>query len=117
MVSQESSRTAPFPPERFVAEVFSELDEETIRKRWQHLNVVLRLSMLTGLQMQLEATLSLLCDMAAEITPFENALIYFWDEGAEEMHLRLERGFTKERARAEELSSGNILNLWTVRYG
>lgn len=110
-------RAAPFPPERFVAEVFSELDEETIRKRWQHLNVVLRLSMLTGLQMQLEATLSLLCDMAAEITPFENALIYFWDEGAEEMHLRLERGFTKERARAEELSSGNILNLWTVRYG
>ena len=117
MVSQESMRAAPFPPERFVAEVFSELDEETIRKRWQHLNVVLRLSMLTGLQMQLEATLGLLCDMAAEIAAFENALVYFWDEGAEEMHLRLERGFSKDKQRAEELSSGNILNLWTVRYG
>ncbi len=110
-------KAAPFPPERFVAEVFSELDEETIRKRWQHLNVVLRLSMLTGLQMQLEATLSLLCDMAAEIAAFEKALIYFWDEGTEQMHLRLERGFDKDKPRAEELSSGNILNLWTVRYG
>jgi diguanylate cyclase (GGDEF)-like protein len=117
MVSQESSRTAPFPPERFVAEVFSELDEETIRNRWQHLNVILRLSMLTGLQMQLDATLNMLCDMASEITRFEKAVVYFWDEGQEQMQLRLERGFSLPHQRTEELSSGNVLNLWTVRYG
>lgn len=117
MVSQESSRTAPFPPERFVAEVFSELDEDTIRNRWQHLNVILRLSMLTGLQMQLDATLNLLCDMAAEITRFEKALVYFWDEGREQMQLRLERGFEHGAQGFEELSTGNILNLWTVKYG
>ena len=89
MASRESTQPAPFPPERFVAEVFSELDEGTIRSRWQHLNVVLRLSMLSGLQMQLEATLSLLCDMAAEIAPFDRALVYFWDEGAEHMDLSI----------------------------
>jgi diguanylate cyclase (GGDEF)-like protein len=100
-----------------VAEVFSELDEETIRNRWQHLNVILRLSMLTGLQMQLDATLNLLCDMAAEITRFEKALVYFWDEGREQMQLRLERGFEHGAQGLEELSTGNVLNLWTVRYG
>jgi diguanylate cyclase (GGDEF)-like protein len=117
MVSQESSRTAPFPPERFVAEVFSELDEETIRNRWQHLNVILRLSMLTGLQMQLDATLNMLCDMATEITRFEKALVYFWDEGQEQMQLRLDRGFDHGAQRLEELTTGNTLNLWCVRYG
>lgn len=117
MVSQESSRAAPFPPERFVVEVFSELDEETIRNRWQHLNVILRLSMLTGLQMQLEATLGLLCDMIAEITPYEKTLVYFWDESQEQMYLRLDRGFDKDKPRAEELSGGNVLTLWTVKYG
>lgn len=117
MVSQESTKAAPFPPERFVVEVFSELDEQTIRNRWQHLNVILRLSMLTGLQMQLEATLGLLCDMAAEIAQYEKALVYFWDEAREQMHLRLERGFEKARPNGEELLAGNILSLWSVKYG
>lgn len=115
MASKESTQPAPFPPERFVAEVFSELDEQTIRNRWQHLNVVLRLSMLSGLQMQLEATLNLLCDMAGEIAPFDRALVYFWDEGAEHMELRLIRGFDKKVV--SEISTGNIVNLWAVKYG
>ncbi|HST77066.1 MAG TPA: sensor domain-containing diguanylate cyclase [Verrucomicrobiae bacterium] len=117
MVFNESTQPAPFPPERFVAEVFSELDEQTIRNRWQHLNVVLRLSMLSGLQMQLEATLNLLCDMAGEIAMFERALVYFWDEGAEHMELRLVRGFGKTTSPVNEISTGNIVNLWTVKYG
>lgn len=117
MMSNESTQPAPFPPERFVAEVFSELDEQTIRHRWQHLNVILRLSMLTGLQMQLEATLNLLCDMAAEITWFDRALVYFWDEGAEHMELRLIRGLPKNSTVTVEMSTGNVLNLWTVKYG
>jgi len=113
----ESTQPAPFPPERFVAEVFSELDEQTIRSRWQHLNVVLRLSMLTGLQMQLEATLNLLCDMAGEITAFDRALVYFWDEGAEHMELRLARGIAKDSSVISGISTGNVLNLWAVKYG
>lgn len=117
MVSNESTQAAPFPPERFVAEVFSELDEQTIRERWQHLNVILRLSMLTGLQMQLEATLNLLCDMAAEITWFDRALVYFWDEGAEHMELRLTRGLPKGSPVSVDMSAGNFLNLWAVKYG
>jgi len=117
MVSNESTQQAPFPPERFVAEVFSELDEGTIRSRWQHLNVVLRLSMLSGLQMQLEATLSLLCDMAAEIAPFDRALVYFWDEGAEHMELRLMRGLAKDAPAVSGLGTGNVVNLWAVKYG
>jgi diguanylate cyclase (GGDEF)-like protein len=117
MVSNESTQQAQFPPERFVAEVFSELDEDTIQQRWQHLNVILRLSMLTGLQMQLEATLNLLSDMAAEICPFDSALVYFWDEGAEHMELRLLRGIPKGSNITAEISTGNVLNLWAVKYG
>ena len=117
MMPHESAQVAAFPPEKLVAEVFSELDENTIRRRWQHLNVILRLSMLTGLQMQLEATLNLLCDMTAEIASFDTALVYFWDEAKEQMQLRLERGFESQNAVPEELTEGNIFNLWAVRYG
>jgi len=117
MTSHQSTQTAPFPPERFVADVFSELDEHTIRERWQHLNVILRLSMLTGLQMQLDATLNLICDMTAEIAPFDKALVYFWDEGDEHMKLRLQRGFDKTKPRPDEVDNGNVFNLWAVQYG
>ena len=100
-----------------MVEVFSELDQETIQKRWQHLNVVLRLSMLTGLQMQLEATLNLLCDFTAEIAPFDKALIYFWDEGDDQMRLRLARGLGHTPGASEAASGTNVLNLWAVQYG
>jgi len=116
MVPPESIKAATYAPEKFVVEVFSELDRETIQKRWQHLNVVLRLSMLTGLQMQLEATLNLLCDFTAEIAPFDKALIYFWDEGDDQMRLRLARGLGKDPAVSEAATGNNVLNLWAVQY-
>jgi diguanylate cyclase (GGDEF)-like protein len=106
---------ASFPPERFVVEVFSELRPETIQKRWEDVNVILRMSMLTGLQMQLDATLNLLCDMAADIASFDKAIFYFWDEGRELMEPRVSRNV--EKITREEIASGNILNFWAIKYG
>jgi diguanylate cyclase (GGDEF)-like protein len=99
-----------------VVEVFSELSQETIQNRWQHLNVILRLSMLTGLQMQLEASLNMMCDMAAEIAGFEKALIYLWDESQERVELRVMRGFQAKTLDFESAADGNVLNLWSVKY-
>lgn len=110
-------QSASPPPERFVTEVFSELRAETIQRRWQHLNVILRLSMLTGLQMQLDATLNLICDLAAEIVTYEKALVCFWDESRDQMQIRIARGFPKTPPVPPEISSGNVLNLWAMKYG
>src|SRR3954471_5651328 len=115
MLSHESPDTGSCPPERFVVEVFSELRAETIQKRWEDVNVILRMSMLTGLQMQLDATLNMLCDMTAEIARFERALVYFWEENQELMQLRLSRNVEKNVG--QEVSAGNILNFWAIKYG
>lgn len=116
MPATQSPQSAACPPERFVVEVFSELNQQTIQNRWQHLNVILRLSMLTGLQMQLDASLNLMCDMAAEITSFDKALIYFWDENQERVELRIARGFETKSAELQGTPNGNILNFWAVKY-
>jgi diguanylate cyclase (GGDEF)-like protein len=102
-----------FPPDRFVVEVFSELGEETIKRRWREVNTILRLSMLTGLPMQLEAALSMLCDFAAEIVSYEGALVYFWEETSEQMLLRTARGVDPI---SEPLARGNVLNFWVSKY-
>ena len=115
MPSTESADLGSSPPERFIVEVFSELRPETIQKRWEDVNVILRMSMLTGLQMQLEATLNLLCDMTADISAFDKAMVYFWDEGRELMELRIARNTEKQIG--EEVSTGNILNFWAIKYG
>jgi len=115
MLSPESAEPASSPPERFVVEVFSELREETIQKRWEDVNVILRMSMLTGLQMQLDATLNLLCDMVADITKFDKAMVYFWEEGQEIMELRTARNVEKQAV--QEVANGNILNFWAIKYG
>ena len=98
-----------------MVDVFSELRPETIQKRWEDVNVILRMSMLTGLQMQLDATLNLLCDMASDITSFDKAMVYFWEESQELMELRIARNVEKNAG--EEISSGNILNFWAIKYG
>src|SRR5690242_17730680 len=115
MPSTEPADLGSSPPEPFVVEVFSELRAETIQQRWEDVNVILRMSMLTGLQMQLDATLNLLCDMAAEIATFEKALVYFWDESQELMQLRFARNL--EKSAGQEVLNGNVLNLWAIRYG
>ncbi len=102
------------PPEMFVVEVFSELNQQTVQQRWRDINVLLRLSMLAGLPMQFNATLNLLCDFAAEIVNFERALIYFWEEAEEQVHLRASRGF--ESQPKDFLERGNILNFWAAKY-
>ncbi len=102
------------PPERFVVEVFSEISQETVQRRWREINVVLRLSMLAGLQVQLDTTLNMLCDFAAEIAPFDRALVYFWDDDEERVQLRTLRGM--EDVGADNLARGNILNFWATKY-
>ena len=106
-------RQESFPPDRFVVEVFSEVREETIRRRWREVNTILRLSILTGLPMQMDAALSMLCDFAAEIVTYDNALVYFWEETSEQMLLRNTRGVEQV---SEQLSRGNILNFWVNKF-
>lgn len=113
---------------RFVVEVFSELQQRTIQSRWHALNILLRLSMLTGSQMQLDAALELLCDYAHEIANFETALIYFWNEKEDRYGLRVSRkcgpqqvllNQSEENKNGEEGDPGgdpNIFSHWVARY-
>ena len=78
--------------EAFVMEVSPELSPHTIQQRWQAVNVILRLSMLAGLQMQLDATLRHLANFASEITPHERSLTFFWDENEQQVRLRTAEG-------------------------
>src|SRR4051812_42397354 len=102
------------PPERFVVDVFSELNQEIVQTRWREVNVLLRLAMLSGVPMQFDATLNLLCDFAADIAPFEKSLVYFWKESEEKVRLRVSRGFDGEPR--ENIAHGNILNFWAAKF-
>jgi diguanylate cyclase (GGDEF)-like protein len=104
-----------YPPEGFVVKVFSELSRDTVQERWQSVNVILRLSMLAGLQMQLDATLNLLCDFAGDIVAHQRALIYFWDEDEDQVQLRGSRGM--QHVPVESIAQGNALNFWATKYG
>ena len=102
------------PPERFVVEVFSELAQEVMQRRWREVQVILRLAILSGLEMQLDATLNMLCDFASEIVAFDGVLVYFWDESSDQVRLQLKRGM--EAASAEVFERGNILNYWATKH-
>src|ERR1041384_6325442 len=101
-------------PEQFVVEVFSELKQEIVQQRWREVNILLRLAMLSGLPMQFDTTLNLLCDFASDIAPFEKCLAYFWEEAEEQVRARVIRGFEAEPR--EMLALGNVLNFWAAKF-
>jgi diguanylate cyclase (GGDEF)-like protein len=103
------------PLERFAVEVFSELNQETIVRRSREVNVLLRMSMLTVLEMELDSTLNLVCDMAAEIVSFSRAAVYFWEENGEGMHLRASRNLPDSGV--ENFARASVLNYWAAKLG
>ena len=101
--------------EQLAVEVSSTLSPEIMRKRSAHVNVLLRLSVMSGMQMQLEATLKMLCEFTREIVSFDRALVYFWNEAEEQSQLRV-----FERLNGPppvEITCGNVLDYWCRRYG
>src|SRR5437868_11371358 len=116
MSPAEEKSDLPVPiTDRLAVEVSSALPLAIMQRRSEHVNVLLRLSMMTGLQMQLEATLKMLCDFTAEIVSFDCALVYFWNEAEEQSQLRVSDRFTE--AARKKLAEGNILDYWCRRYG
>jgi diguanylate cyclase (GGDEF)-like protein len=103
------------PLERFAVEVFSELHEDTIVRRAREINVLLRMSMLAGLEMELASTLNLVCDLAAEIVTFLRGAVYFWDQDAEVMHVRVTRNMPDPDE--ESFTRSNVLNYWAAKLG
>ncbi len=103
------------PGEQFLLELSAELPQKTLHDRWKDVNAVLRISMMSGLQMQLDATLTLLCDTCAEITPFRLGLAYFYDAKVESATLRLlcDKSVDKPSpSLRERLHASNQLDLW-----
>src|SRR3954471_18190054 len=94
-------------PERFVVEVAASFGDELIRSRPQHIAVLLRLSMMSGLQMNLNASLAMLCEYAREIVPYDIALVYFWHEKDERSLLRYADGIPATRRDA--FNGSNLL--------
>jgi diguanylate cyclase (GGDEF)-like protein len=102
-------------PELFIVDVTSSFDEELIRGRSKHVAVLLRLSMMSGLQMNLNASLAMLCEYAREIVPYDCALVYFWNEKEERSLLRSMDGIPASRR--EHFTPGNVLEFWTRQFG
>jgi diguanylate cyclase (GGDEF)-like protein len=108
-----SSLPESAPLERFAVEVFSELHEDTIVRRAHEVNVVLRMSMLAGLEMELASTLNLICDLAGEIVTFMRGAVYFWDEDSEDMRVRVTRDMPAPDDASH--SRANVLNYWSAK--
>jgi diguanylate cyclase (GGDEF)-like protein len=102
-------------PERFVVDVCATFSDDLIRSRPQHITVLLRLSMMSGLQMNLNASLAMLCEYAREIVPYNAALVYFWNEKEERSLLRTSEGVPASLR--ENFQSRNILEFWTQQHG
>lgn len=103
------------PLERFAVEVFSELSEQTIVRRAREVNVLLRMSMLAGLEMELASTLNLICDLSSEIVTFMRGAVYFWDEDGEVMHMRVTRNMPDPDE--DTFTRASVLNYWAAKLG
>ena len=97
-------------PDQCVIKAFSELSRETLSRRWQAVNVLIRMSMLAGLKLDLEPALSLVFDLAGEIVPYAGGLAFFWDREQKQFCLRLSRRL--DTPAPETLAGSHLVNTW-----
>lgn len=110
--------TADFPAsslshEMFAVDVFSELPEEMIQRRSREVNVLLRMSMLSGLDMQMDATLNLICDLASEVVEYDRGACFLWDDEQQVMHMRVTRNMEEQDPTI--FTRANVLNYWATK--
>ena len=110
---QPSHQPEPGPLDRFALEVFSELREELVARRAHEVKVLLRMSILAGLEMELTPTLNLICDLAGEMLTFKGCAVYFWEQDTELMHLRVSRNLPAPDAWSN--ARANVLNYWAAK--
>jgi diguanylate cyclase (GGDEF)-like protein len=72
------------------------------------------MNMLSGLKLELEPVLNLVCDMVSEIVPYARALAFFEDEKPQQLRFRMARHL--DIPTPETLSRANLLNMWTRKY-
>jgi diguanylate cyclase (GGDEF)-like protein/putative nucleotidyltransferase with HDIG domain len=102
------------PAARYVLPLAPELPAEIIRDRVAQVNVLLRASLLGSLHMALDVALNVLVDQAAELVPFDQALLYLWDEDLGRLAPLVSRGVADPLP--ESLAEGNLLTEWTIRH-
>jgi diguanylate cyclase (GGDEF)-like protein len=116
----QGPKAAVFPsvesllPDQCVIKAFSELSRETVDRRWEAVNVLVRVSMLAGLKLELEQALNLVCDLAGEIVPHIACAAFFWKEEQKQLCLSLARHLAALVPEAIERS--NLVNDWTRVY-
>lgn len=89
------------------------LKPETLRERPEHVNVLLKLSMMAGLQADIKATVGLLCQQAGEIIRFDTGLAYLWDPVEERSSLVNTVGSPN----LDGSAVSNVLDFWARRHG
>ena len=101
-------------PSDFIIEVDAELSPYTLKTRPRAVNALLRLAMLAGMEMELDAAVNTFADFIAEIVPCDRIVLFFWDEEQDAPRVRLARGL--EDINPDCYVQGNILNVWASRF-
>lgn len=101
-------------PESFAVEVGAELSPELLQTRAKAVNILLRVAMLAGMEMDLDAAVNTFADFIAEIVAYDRILVFFWDEERDTPRVRLARGV--EGIAPADYAHGNILDVWAARF-
>ena len=97
---------------KFVVGVSPELDPQSVESVIQKLNVLLRASMIYSLKLEFNSALKVVIDLAHELTNFNKAIFYLYDEEDKTYYPGLIDGFTDSLPR--QFQRGNIFVEWTI---
>ncbi|MGD8353295.1 MAG: GAF domain-containing protein, partial [Pseudomonadota bacterium] len=98
--------------ERFVVGVSPELDPRSVEAVIHKLNVLLRASMIYSLKLEFNSALKVVIDLARELSSFNKAVFYLYDEEEKAYYPGLIDGFSE--GLPPQFQRGNIFVDWTT---
>ena len=102
-------------PDKFLVELPSQINAETLRFRAGAINTILRAHLLSRQEMDLDEALGQFFDLAGEVVFYDGGFAFFYEEDEREMRLRLVRD-VRSALDGDKLLGANLLNYWTAKY-
>lgn len=103
-----------FFPEKYFIKKPPEFTKRMAGRRHQAMNVLLRMTKITGNHSDMDLSLTTVMDLAAEIVSYDWGLFYLWDDDIGSLQLKVARGV--DQAFPLLLEKGNLIACWTFEH-
>jgi diguanylate cyclase (GGDEF)-like protein len=114
-MSEPSRFLKDLTAKKYMLDISPDITKDFAARKYKEINILLKASMISNLNMEFKVSLHVLCDLVSEMIRYDRALLYLRDNDLDILTPFIARGFPSKIS--EPLQQGNLFAEWCLRSG